>query len=113
MDEPRPGFISTTDSSAVFALELIWIRVWLVKAVVWRESRFESKKSKGAMESGLMQVTERRGQRVVCAKTRSPVSIRINFSNQRRIWRPAPGIIARAWNTDPSSPIQSLCSGGV
>ena len=79
----------------------------LVKAVVWRESRFDPKKRGTHGERGLMQVSEVRptsGR----AKIRSPVSIRINFSNQRQIWRRAPGICIAPWNTGTISPIQLL-----
>ena len=40
----------------------------LVKAVVWRESRFDPKKQGSHGERGLMQVTERSGQRVGARK---------------------------------------------
>ena len=79
----------------------------LVKAVVWRESRFDPTKRGTHGERGLMQVTEV-PQTNGRAKIRSPVSIRINFSNQRQIWRRAPGICIAPWNTGTISPIQLL-----
>ena len=78
-----------------------------MKAVVWRESRFDPKKQGTHGERGLMQVTERAANEW-SAKTRSPVSVPINFSNQRQIWRRAPGICIGPWNTGSISPIQLL-----
>jgi hypothetical protein len=79
----------------------------LVKAVVWRESRFDPKKRGTHGERGLMQVSE------VAANEWARENKIAGFNpdqlfEPRRIWRRAPGICIAPWNTGATSPIQLL-----
>jgi len=63
----------------------------LVKAVVWRESRFDRQKYGTAGERGLMQVSEKAANEWA-RDTRSTTSRSTNSSIQRQILRPVRGI---------------------
>ena len=78
----------------------------LVKAVVWRESRFDPRKHGSHGERGLMQVSEK-GRVNGQVKIRSPIFKWTNFLIRKPIWRLAHGICIAPLNAGRRSQIPS------